>query len=194
MEFCSWKQLDSTAEMTAVSILTSLILVMPFACKVKSLPSPWFPREMYTCITCICCCLCCVTTRKRVCLHRCLFCVPTGMCRYYVPVLYTLFLAFSSESPSTIITRLHNANVCFQAEQLRAAQSRAAVYTNRSGSARMSGKQRSRAGQELCQAAGSLPLGVSGKLTRRGASGQGAGGKAGLFCPSPQGSCKEAGS
>lgn len=54
--------------------------------------------------------------------------------------------------------RLYNTNVCFQVKQLRVAQSRAAVYTNRDGSARMSGKQRSRAGRELCQAAGSLSL------------------------------------
>lgn len=128
-----------------------------------------------------------------MCLHRCLFCVPTGMCRYYVPVLYTLFLAFSSESPSTIITRLPNANVCFQAEQLRAAQSRAAVYTNRSGSPRMSGKQRSRAGQELCQAAGSFPLEVSGKLTRRGASGQGAGGRQVCFALHPKAAARRLG-
>lgn len=155
VEFCSWKQLDSTAEIIAVSRLTSLILVMPFACKVKSLPSPWFPRETHTCI---CCGLGCVTARKRVCLHCCLFCVPTGMCIHYMPVLYTLFHAFSSESPYTIIMKLHNANVCFQAEQLRAARSRVAVYTNRSGSARMSGKQHSPAGRKLCQAAGRLPL------------------------------------
>lgn len=77
---------------------------------------------------------------------------------YYVPVLHTLFQAFSSESPYTIIMRLHNTNVGFQVEQLRAAQSRAAVYTNRSRSARMSGKQRSRAGREPCQTIGSLPL------------------------------------
>lgn len=77
---------------------------------------------------------------------------------YHVPVLYTLFHAFSSESPSTIIMRLRNTNVCFQVELLKAAQSKAAVYTNRSGSARMSGKQRSWAERELCQAAGSLPL------------------------------------
>lgn len=111
---------------------------MPFSCKAKSLSCPWFPREMHIWI---CCCLCCVTTRNRVCTHCCLFCVPTGMCLCYVPVLYTLSHAFSSESPYTIIMRLHNTNVCFQVEQLRAAQSRAAVYTNRSGSARMSGKQ-----------------------------------------------------
>lgn len=75
---------------------------------------------------------------------------------YYVLVLHTLFHAFSPESPSTIIMRLHNINVGFRVEQLRAAQSRAAVDISRSRSARMSGKQRSRAGREPCQAAGSL--------------------------------------
>lgn len=83
------------------------------------------------------------------------FVFPRG-CACVMGLYYTP--CFSSESPYTIIMRLHNTNVCFQVEQLRAAQSRAAVYTNRSGSARMSGKQHSGAGQEPCQAAGSLPL------------------------------------